>query len=242
MTTSLDNIIAKVQKLRSLAQSTNLNEANNAAAAADRLIEEHRLSEAQLNIDNGTEEKIDEAEGYLYESGKVTQWKSSLACILAKHYGCGIFNHNGSNPETGRLISRYKLAGRKADIEIVNYMFAWLCGEISRLSMNEGKGRGRVFIGSFCVGAVEGIRGQLDANKAEQKAVHGDSTAMVALSHRAEEAQSFLRSKRHLTKSKSYTSQQLNAGAYHAGQQQGKNIHLGKVMGNMTPNNRRLGK
>ena len=121
-------------------------------------------------------------------------------------------------------------------------MFAWLTGEISRLSMAEGKGRGRVFIGSYCMGAVAGLRQQLEANKAQRKAENVNSAALVMLDKRATEAQEFLRQSRHLVKSRGSTSQKIDGGAYAAGQERGKNIHLGKVMGNMTPSNRLLGK
>ena len=51
---TVEEVIAKVQKLCRLATSTNVHEAAAAAAAADRLIQEHDLAEAQLQSEGVT--------------------------------------------------------------------------------------------------------------------------------------------------------------------------------------------
>jgi hypothetical protein len=236
---ALQDVIAKIQKLRSLATSSNLNEAQNAAKIADKLIEEYRLSEAQISIENNSDDEIEEDPNFIYESGKITQWKSQLVVMLARHYGCGIFN--ACITLNGRQFSRYQLAGRKTDISIVNYMFTYICTEIARLSMSEAKGMGRVFVASYCLGAVAGIRHQLASNKEEMKKT-ANSTAMIRLDSRAMEAQQFINSQHRLTSGKNTSSQRVDSNAFAAGKTQGMNMHLGKAMGGATPSNRLLGR
>ena len=229
---SLQDIIEKVQKLRNLSKSSNINEATTAAALADKLISEYRLSEAELNTDtNSSNDILIEADNYLYESGRITTWKSNLATRLAKHYGCALYNdwttHNY------RMYSRYKLVGKKSDIEIVNYMFSWLQSEITRLILKEGKGKGKVFCNSYCLGAVAGISHQLEQNKKDQTKTAEQTnqmTALVALNNRHKQAEDFMNSLHNLKTTKNRTYNQINSGAFKQGEKQGKSIHLGKSL------------
>jgi hypothetical protein len=120
---SVSPIIEKVQKLLALSKSCNANEAAAAAAVANRLIDQYRLSEADLDADvEGELEPIEEDSDYLYQSGKITAWKQTLVSILVKHYGCAYWND--ATYASGRKVTRYKLVGKRSDVGIVRYMFA----------------------------------------------------------------------------------------------------------------------
>src|SRR5580692_6669241 len=164
MDTKLQSVIDKIQKLRSLATSMNINEANAAANVANKLIEEYRLSEADIAANNPALDHIEEDTNHIYTSGKITRWKSSLVRVLAEHYG--VTHWNNATWVTGRQVSRYRLIGRKSDMQIVNYMFAWLTLECERLSGMYAKGNGRVFVASWCEGFVAGIAEQLELSRA----------------------------------------------------------------------------
>jgi hypothetical protein len=238
------SIIDKIRKLRELSKSDNVNEAAAAARAADKLISEHRLTEAELNIaDPGSAEKPIEDTGVLYESARVIRWKANLAMLLADNYSCSVWNDwkrsrtvdlNTGYVAYGNQVSRYRLVGRKSDIEIVNYMFAWLSVEIDRLAKKNASGRGMVYSQSYCMGAVSGIKEQLrlqkEATRAQAQA-SGQSTALVKLDERAKEAEIALHTMHTNLKSKKSNYQGgFNDGAYGAGKEAGRNIHLGKAL------------
>lgn len=246
----IQNVIEKVKKLLALSQSSNANEAATAAAMANKLMDQYRLSTAELEGTAGnTSEPIEEDEGYIYESGKITPWKFSLMNALASFYGCAVWNDwtvskhktkvvfdldNGddrvSETNGGRKVSRYRLVGRRSDIGITRYMFAYLSAECARLSAIEAKGKGRVFMQSYCIGFVYGVDMQLNASRAEVQQ-QASSTAIVKINAREQEATDALfRMHTNLRVVKSNSHSRLNGNAFVMGQEQGKNVHLGSSL------------
>lgn len=227
-----ENIIEKINNLRKLMTSSNVNEAAAAAKQADKLINQHRISEQELNTAAGIkEEEIFSDEEYLYESGRAVSWKINLAIYLSRHYSCYIFNQVDYN-KTGRKITRLKLTGTKSDIEILKYMFTWLVFEIERLNLTN-KGKGHIICNSFCEGAVRGIQDQLLQSKREVKDdayKAGHSQALEKIDHRIELAENLVKSKTKLKKSKASNQSRIVNSAFDSGREAGKNIHLGKVI------------
>jgi hypothetical protein len=169
-----------------------------------------------------------EDESYIYQSGRITQWKVSLIGVLVSHYGCAVFNN--TTRATGRKVSHYKLIGKKSDVEIVNYMFAWLLLECQRLADTEAKGNGRVFVASYCEGFVEGIKTQLIKSRDESK-VQASSQAIVRLDARCQEARTFMYSLHTNLRKINHTSySQQNPMAFSAGQSKGASVHLGAAL------------
>jgi len=228
-------IIEKINKLLSLAKSSNANEAAAAAAAADKLIAQHRISEAELQAATKVDlpSAIKDANP-LYETARVTAWKTHLAHFLAANYGCKIINDFTYTEESRNRISRYYLIGSKGDTEIVRYMFAWLSNEIERLCKVHCKGKGRVVCASYCDGAVAGIKQQLDESKQQtkQEAIKvGASAALAILDDRLQRANLELRKlypSAHYVKDKSH--RQIDINAFNKGKVDGLNIHLGKSL------------
>lgn len=221
---AIDSIIAKVQKLLALANSSNANEAASAAAAANRLIDQYRLSEADIATDSVEIDPMMEDDHFIYETGRIIPWKQSLVTVIAGHYGCAVFN--SVTYPTGRKVSRFKLVGRKSDIAIVNYMFSYLSTECMRLCEKEAYGQGKVFAASYCAGFVAGIRQQLSESRKEAEKV-ATSTAIVAINNRQKEAADFMNSLYRLKSVKGGSSARTDYGAFSAGMRQGRNTHLG---------------
>lgn len=223
------HVIDKVKKLRSLTFSNNANEAANAANAANKLIDEYRLSEIDIAVEGSGSDPIVEDDSYIYETGRITQWKSDLIRVLASHYG--VVDYINSYYPEGRKVSKFKLVGRSSDIQIVRYMFAWLNTECQRLATAQVKGQGHVVVASYCRGFVAGIAIQLKASRQEVQKT-ATSSAIVKLDARLQESENFLYSKHTNIKTvhtKSHS--QISPQAFLAGQQQGKNIHLGAALG-----------
>jgi hypothetical protein len=228
---TLAETIERVKKLLALTTSSNAGEAANAAAAADKLIEKYRLSQYDLEDSPPPEEAIEQDEGYIYESGRVTIWRKKLIHTLTRHYGVAYWNHITLSP-TGRQISRYRMVGRKSDMSIVSYMNAYLVLECERLSNLEAKGTGmgRVFVASYQEGFVDGVSAQLQVSRAEIKK-EANSTAMVHIESRFAEAEAGMYNLvPNLKTSKSYSHRRHNGQAYGLGKQRGSSIHLGSAM------------
>ena len=232
------NILDKIRQLRALSKSSDINEATAAAAAADRMISKYRISEAEIAIANRTADLPAEEDSFVvYETARTIKWKQGLAMMLSNHYGCAIWNDcvfGGS--DGGRRVTRLRLVGLQSDMEIVRYMFAWLTLEIERLSKSHCLGRGHVYAQSYCEGAVNGIRIQLNKVKQEEKEAASKSaqttTALACLDGRLNKAEMALHSLHtNLKTVKTYSHRQFDSTAYKVGEEIGKSIHLGKVIG-----------
>ncbi len=222
---SLQSVIDKVQKLLALSKkNANVHESAAAMAAANKLIDEYRLSESQL--DSFQEEEILEDQDNVYECSRITSWKSELVCGLAKHYGCCIINKKSYRK------NNYKLIGRQSDINIVKYMFSWLILEIDRLSQiassneNYNKSSGKIFANSFCIGAVRGVIDQLKKSR-QDITTSSNLTGIVKLDERYNQSNNFLKQMYNTKKSVSYNKSLIDERAYINGKSKGSNIHLG---------------
>lgn len=225
-------IIERVQKLLALSKSNNKHESIAAAGAANKLIDQYRLSVADLEVQGEVIEPIEEDLGYIYETGKLTPWKHLLMHRLISHYGLACFNN--ATYLTGRLVSRFKVIGRKSDITVAKYMFVWLTTECQRLANVEAKGRGRIYVSSYCEGFVSGVADQLKASRVE---VQKDATsaAIVLVNSRTEEAKNFMNSLHNLRDNKAVSQRRVNYGAFAQGQKQGQSLHLGQSLSNTAP-------
>jgi type II secretory pathway pseudopilin PulG len=223
------SVIEKVQKLLSLSKSNNANEAAAAAAAANKLIDQYRLSTADLEVEGQTDDPLELDGGYVYESGKVTTWKLILLNQLTSHYGLYVYNDN--TYATGRKVSRFRLVGRKSDIAVVRYMFAWLVMECQRLADAEAKGMGRIFVASYCEGFVKGVSEQLNLSR---EAVKKEATisSIIKIDSRKMEATNYAHQLvKGLHTQKGSSARRVNYSAYNAGKTRGENIHLGASLG-----------
>lgn len=226
---NLQNIILKVQKLLELSKSSNVHESSAATGAANKLIDQYRLSAIDIATDSGESDPTVEDDSYIYETGRVIPWKNVLIHVLTTHYG--VANYNDVYFPEGRKVSRFKLVGRSSDIQIVRYMFTWLTAECHRLANLQVKGQGRITVASYCEGFVTGISLQLRASRKEVQQT-ATSSAIIKLDDRLQESKDFMYNKYTDMKKVNYqTKSRLDTQAFAAGQQQGKNIHLGSALG-----------
>lgn len=165
---SIQGVIEKVQKLRKLARSTNEHEAAAAAAAADRLIQEHGLVEAQLQAEGKVEAEpvAEDKDPLTVWRGRAPTWQRQLASGLTRHYDCAAYlGWDYRHPtSTGGPGLRHNLIGRASDVAAVRYMYGWLSVEIERLAQTH-KGSGRSWLDSFRRGAVQGVLNKLYQSK-----------------------------------------------------------------------------
>lgn len=165
-------VLSKVRKLLKLSEGkANLNESATAAEMAQRLIEEYRIKQTELELeDEGSKPKPDIFELYEYDGPKVAFWKVDLAGFLGQANGCGCYYEPGHvwyDKERKKQIKKavIRLAGTKKNFSICFYMFFYLMTTIEVLCKQEGKGKGRVWAQSFRIGAVHMIRDRLQEAK-----------------------------------------------------------------------------
>lgn len=196
MNDKLSEVISKVKKLLALAGSTkSTHEANAAAAAADKLMQEYRISQAQLEAHGEvTNDPMDSHK--IHSGGRRTAWREILLWSLSNHYGCTWYMHNARHEmwdtDKGRYVDKrtldYTLVGRKSDCEITAYMFSWLTTTIENLAKIHTKGMGVGYAKAWFDGAARGVAHTFKQLKDAQEAEANSSTAMVLLGKRVEES------------------------------------------------------
>ena len=235
-----EKIVDRIRKLLELAKSDNVNEAASAASAAQRLMAEHRIEVAMLDVGrDAPDEEIETA--LLHSTGgqKVVHWQGSLAVHICHANGCATYWAGGLG--SARTL---QIVGTPSDAATCRYLFAYLLREIERLSKVEAAklpgAPGRTWHTSFKLGAVSVIGSRLgEAARAEREhqrelaaasdRVQGTSTALVLVTNalakldtRQERARARLVGMR---KTKS-SSRRFDYNGYEAGKRAGATLNL----------------
>ncbi len=189
-----DSIIAKIQKLISLSKGTHSrHESEVAMAMATRLMMEHQITEAQLQVDTSQVNDPLDLTGnkVVYETKKINLWKNNLVAGLAELNGLFVLVSQPRDPESHRKVSRYQLIGKESAIQITIYMFDAIVAEIGRWADVEVPSRGKRGVSpereSYSLGCVNGFIAKMMAEKNEalKKAT---SQAMVLIKNQADDA------------------------------------------------------
>ncbi len=244
MNAELKAVIDRVAKLRALATSSEQHEAEAAAAIAEKLIQTHRLSEADLGTtDDPGEVLAEDPEGLFVFATQLPTWQWFLCSGLGHLYGvafwvdrCKIKSDVYPYFKHGHTL---KMVGRASDIEILRYQYAFLVLEIDRLAQRFGdqnrfaKGQARTMMNSFRLGAVNGvITAMRIANRETMKAskASGSGAAMVLANRRELAEQEKKRLHPHLVSRGGGGGMRVNGDAYAEGRTAGGSIHRGGAL------------
>lgn len=162
-----EDILRRVAKLLKLATSTNPNEAANAAAQAQRLMDEHRLSTDDVRGASDAD-PMEQADVDMGGRKVRSVWRGRLAYSVGQHNGCVVF----------WVGARLQAVGRRSDVRVALYLYDYLAGEIDRLATRASIGRGRAYANAFRNGAV-GIIAQRLADDRASQATGAASSALV---------------------------------------------------------------
>ena len=197
---TLSDVIAKVKKLQALAGgSKNTNEVQAATAAADKLMQEYRVTQAQLEA--AGENVTDPMHSVkIHSGGRRTAWREVLLWALGSHYGCTWYMNHGRHRErhmeaSGRVIVRerrsldYTIVGRESDCVIFEYMFDWLCSTIETLSKKMTRGQGVGYSRAWFDGAAQGVQHTFEKLEQDRRQEASTCSAMVLLDSRLLEAE-----------------------------------------------------
>lgn len=173
-------VVDKCRKLLSLRERAGTPaEATAAAGRLAALLEKHRMSEAQLEVDTGPRgDYTAEVDAPIVGWRKLKPWRLHLVRVLCDHYGVVWWERGmkDSRAAPGVRKRALHLCGRSDDVRIVRDMYAWLCSE-AKPPAGLGRGAGD----SWRLGFVAGIERQLVAVRAQTAAAAaaGNQCAMV---------------------------------------------------------------
>lgn len=203
----IKNTITKVQGLLKLAAgSTNENEVKAATAAADRIMQEHRITQAQVEAQDSTKAEP-MVSLVISEGGRRTAWREVLLQSLTNHYGSAwylsSYRRGGEEGQRGRKGSKgvqvYVVVGRESDTKIVDYMFKHLEAQTERLCKWHAGGKGVKYALAWLMGCAMGIRAQFDdmtaRARAQAQGPENTSAALVLLDKRGQEAKEHMQGK-----------------------------------------------
>jgi len=221
----MDSIKTRIAHLLATATSDNENEAAVAMAMAQRLMDKHNLSIAELGVEEaeGLEEQVIKDGESLFAAGRISSWKDNLANYLATANSCRIikWSHQGYT-RGGERGSKLVIYGRPSDIAMVRFMLAYAITQLSRFAP---KGMGKVYSNSWYLGAVRGINQKLTAAKKETYKA-ASPFALVKLETRTEAVDKFIEVDCPRLRSAAKTTHNIHAGAYNQGFERGKSMDL----------------
>jgi uncharacterized protein DUF2786 len=176
----VSDVLNKVRKLLRLANSPNPNEAALAAAKAQQLIDEHKLSAALLVEETGVDGPDEPIENFARKDApldtgqKLDRWRIALAGAVSRANACRIYSMGGN----------IEIVGRPSDVETVRYLFGYLKSETNQLVERDGKGCGRTWRNNYRLGVVDTIQRKLWAEREKFKreataAVSANTAALV---------------------------------------------------------------
>jgi hypothetical protein len=179
--TEQEKKLDQVRKLLGLAKSDNVNEASNAAAAAQRLMSQYSITQAMIAVeaaDGETEiadsESVEKDLLHRHAASCMPSWKINLASGMCRVNQCRVLI--GAN--------YLNIVGRPSDAQTTSYLFSYVVNEIDRLTKQEAAlygSPGKTWCNNFRLGAVESVVNRMreaanDARKAaRQKADTGDT-------------------------------------------------------------------
>lgn len=148
-------ILQKIKYLQSLANSDNVNEADNARALAEKLIAKHNVSEEELS-------SLDPKEYYgenekLFSTIGVVSWRQQLALTVGNYFEAQIIQEEVV-PVEGAHEFNYYVYGEPDQVKDIKFVYGAFIKKIESLLLILALGRGPIYIDSYCEGIVESIK------------------------------------------------------------------------------------
>tara|TARA_Y100000389_G_scaffold174756_1_gene184953 strand:- start:1524 stop:2219 length:696 start_codon:yes stop_codon:yes gene_type:complete len=214
----VNRLISKINKLRNLAQNnSNANEAAVAAAMADKLMREHVITTADLDLS-----VLLDADPVVEHRHNISRasWTAQLAWAIGKHCRVRVLRSYGNGGTFARIF------GHQSDVEVFLYLYEVARREVGRAAKIHKKSMpwlSRTAMTSFREGAVRGLSLKLKEQRAA--ASQADTSTEVALRSRYQRAREWGDTvlKREGSRIGTYGG---GVGASHAGINAGRAINL----------------
>lgn len=191
-------------------------EAESAAGAAQRLMVQHRITEASLGNDEPDRVNIDE-DTMFSQGTTLASWRGFLAVAVGNANGCTVWREGPA----------LRIAGPPAQVKLAVYLFVVLSRTVDNLTEVNAVGRGRGYIAGYRRGVVQAIGKRL--RQESQSAMAGaGSTALVHI--RREDAALALHMADHHGNLGRGRVGSVDRGGFRAGQQDGAGATWNKGM------------
>lgn len=181
----MPDYLDKVRKLleRTTDRGHTVAEAATAAAAAQSIIDKHRVDLALLRgSKDPDEEPVRKCVDFPLFTGSsrrpVTLWKWDLAWALGEANGCAPWSSHEPDGKGGYHRVAY-VVGKPSDAQTVQYLHQYLCAEIDRFT-KQHRGKGRDWLENFRRGAVEEIADRLEEKRRSDRRALKRSTRKEA--------------------------------------------------------------
>jgi hypothetical protein len=223
---AIEEVISKVKKLYALAEAnTSDNEAAVAIAAAEKLLQQYRLSRADVEVhsDSEVERPTEDVEPIETYPSRIPVWQKVLVGALASHYGCVIYYFRSSTQTAIRVV------GCPSDVRLFRLQYTRVKAQIDRLTMKNGLGKGRSYCDSYRKGLVVVVHERLRATREEVREAAA-STALVKLDERASLAAKTLFDTYSNLRSSRPAPMRYYVDGYQAGKNDGHQIGLGEEL------------
>jgi len=223
---AIEDVISKVRKLYALAEAnTSEHEAAVAVAAAEKLLQQYRLSRAEVDAhsDTDSESPAEDAEPIETYASRVPVWQQVLVGTLANHYGCAIYQARSSNETAIRVV------GCPSDVRLFRLQYSRVKAQVDRLTLKNGLGKGRSYCDSYRKGLVVVIDERLGAMRTEVRKA-ATSTALVKLDERESLAARTLRDTHSNLRTSRPTPLRVYDDGFQAGRMDGHQIGLGEEL------------
>lgn len=234
-----ENVLHRIKKLKALADDkANVNEAANAAAMAQKLIEKHRIEEAELFelTDEEDQEEVGEQDLETFNGTNMVRWRLDLANHLAYYNNCKTVSYRGNR--RSKRQAKMTIVGRPSDVSTVRYLFQSLTRDIERLCKRlRPHGGGKSWSNSFRLGAVQAVSQKMKEAKAAARV--GASTQALVRVDNAMNAVDAAMKEMGVGKARKYT-HHVDPFAYQAGKRAGKNLNIGTAKGDLKESARQL--
>ena len=167
----IQTLMARVVALRELAaRATTPAEREVALTQAAGIVAKYQIDEASLPTSDQarTPEAVEECEPLFVVSGRLSSWRSVLARGLADLHGCAVLCNRTQTirAQAQTVTVTVRVAGRRSDVEVVRYFWAWLTYEVERLADREHGAAKHKFRMGAAVGAVRAMRAASQATRA----------------------------------------------------------------------------
>lgn len=225
--------IEKVKLLMRLAASAPENESANAKRMADNLIEKFGLTLEEYEEKEVKPVYTDDE--LLFATQDVSEWAAILALTVANKYDCFVIQEENVS-SLGDKEFKYFVYGNDADVICCKMLFAFVKDEIDKAVEKNCKGRGQLYITSYCEGLVNGIRINIETEDfavegmvVQKEAEECPKEAMVKTEEKKDKEDIPIKEKVQLNKKE----KPLDIIAYFTGEGHGRKIHIGKVLNDL---------
>lgn len=237
-------IIDRIQKLLALSTSSNPHEAATAAAKAAQMMAEYELEEADLRVESGeaNSDPIDNTYFDGIDGQRTSTWRNAILQGVIKAFHChGWYTYVilGEYPNRKKE-NRFKVIGRRANVQTANYMYKYLVNEIKGLAEKawlefcvfsplDAKGiHGKHWKNSFLLGASNEIYRRLIEQVASEKVESStDSKAMVLVRQDHKEVDLYFNQVKPKLHNAPQTHSRINRDAHDQGKEAGSKVSLG---------------